>query len=84
MAGINLAGESLNSDLNSIDLIDMYSKKSDETLLDDVSYMKKQQQSGRQSAKNQKKIKASLGKELNRLKTEIGDNTIATFPGGFI
>jgi hypothetical protein len=84
MAGINLAGESLNFDQSSIDLTEMYSKNSDIMLLDDVSYLKKQQQSGRQAAKNQKKIKASLGKELNRLKTEKGDNTIATFPGGHI
>jgi molecular chaperone DnaK (HSP70) len=84
MAGVNLAGESLNTDADSIELTEMYSKEASAVLFNDVSSLKKRQQSGRQAAKQQKKIKASLGKELSRLKTEIGDNTLSAFPGGIV
>ena len=83
MSGINLAGESLNSDKGTLELTDQFNNREETTESPDqvISALKKQQQSGRKNAKVQKKLKTSSTRELNRLKSELGDSTVAAFPG---
>ena len=81
MSGVNLAGESMNSDKQAVQLNDLYDPIQ-ELSAESVGLLKKKQQSGRKNAKSQKKEKVSFGRELNRLKVETGDASIVSFPGG--
>ena len=89
MSGINLAGESLNTDEEITELEDAVNSQGVANLstLDDaemsISKMKKVQQAGRKNAKMLKKVKSDFTREMNRLRSKTGDNNLAAFPGGY-
>ena len=82
MAGINLAGESLSTDEALMEIDEMCAEDEAAEIVN-ISVLKRRQQMGRRTAKMRKKAKADLGRELNRLKSKLGDNTISPFPGGY-